>query len=225
MSRNLLHIPIVTAVALLAAAGHAAPQDFRTAIGYGGGAVAITPLNAGGQATQELRFEPGWIVAAHLEHRFGSGWLGLRAQGAYTQRPLAIADSTLGINIWFADAEFVLRPFGAGSARGVSPFVSLGGGLIKYGLGRGSAVDIAEANARYDGASEHRWAAVLGLGLDVGPVLEIQETPLGLRLEVGDHIALDSPFEPISGPRFSPVHNLRVTLSVVSLVGDVGGAP
>ncbi|HEX7090414.1 MAG TPA: hypothetical protein VF192_09765 [Longimicrobiales bacterium] len=225
MPRNLLHIPIVTAVALLAAVGEAASQDFRTAIGYGGGAVAITPLNAGGQGSEELRFEPGWIIAAHIEHRFGNGWLGLRAQGAYTQRPLAIADSTLAINVWFADAEFVLRPFGAGSARGVSPFVSLGAGLIKYGFGRGRPVEIVQANARYDGASEHRWAAVLGLGLDMGPVLEIQETPLGLRLEVGDHIALDSPFEPISGPRFSPVHNMRATLSVVSLVGGVGGAP
>jgi len=225
MPRSYLRTSLVTAAALLAAAGDAAPQDFRTAIGYGGGAVAITPLNAGGQGAQELRFEPGWIVAAHIEHRFGIGWLGLRAHGAYTQRPLAIADSTLGINVWFADAEFVLRPFGAGGARGVSPFLTLGAGAIRYGLGRGRAVEIVEANARYDGASENRWAAVVGLGLDIGPVLELQETPLGLRLEVGDHIALDSPFKPISGPRFSPVHNVRVTLSLVSLIGDVGGPP
>jgi hypothetical protein len=225
MRRNAIRISIMTTAALLAAAGDAAPQDFRTAIGYGGGAVTITPLNAGGQGTGELRFEPGWIVAAHIEHRFGIGWLGLRAHGAYTQRPLAIGDNTLRIDVWLGDAELVLRPFGAGGSRGISPFVTAGAGAVRYALGRGRTVDIVEANARYDGASENRWAAVVGLGLDLGPVLELQETPLGLRLEVGDHIALDSPFKPISGPRFSPVHNVRVTLSLVSLIGDLGGAP
>lgn len=213
------------ALAVLAMAGDASAQAFRTAVGYGGGGVLITPLNAGaGDAPRELRFQPGWIMGGEFEHRVGSGWLGLRAHGAYTQRPFELADRTLAINVWLADAGVVLRPFAPGS-RGVAPFLSAGGGLVVYRFGRGAPVDIEDAMARYPGESELQWAGVAGVGLDIGPVFEIQETPLGLRLEIADHLALRSPFVPLAGGRFDPVHNVRITLSLVSMVGELPGVP
>ncbi len=215
-------ILLAPALAVLVVVGEASPQAYRTAVGYGGGGVFVTPLNAGASGgAEELRLEAGWIMGAELEHRVGSGWLGLRLHGAYTQRPFALEGRTLGINMWLVDAGIVLRPSSPGRERGVSPFLGVGGGLVTYRFGRGSPVEIEEANARYPGDNERQWAGVVGVGLDLGPVLEIQETPLGLRLEVADHVAFRSPFDPISGERFDPVHNVRVTLSLVSMVGEL----
>jgi len=217
-----IRIALVVALAVLAGASDASPQAYRTAVGYGGGGLLVTPLNAGaGAAPQELRLEAGWIMGAELEHRLGNGLLGLRLHGAYTQRPFEVEDRTLGINMWLADAGIVLRPIAPGGERGVSPFLSVGGGVVTYRFGRGAPVDIEAANARYPGDNERQWTGVVGLGLDLGPLFELQETPLGFRLEVADHVAFRSPFEPISGERFSPVHNVRVTLSLVSMVGEL----
>jgi hypothetical protein len=35
---------------------------------------------------------------------------------------------------------------------------------------------------------------------------------VGIRVEVVDHVALRSPFEPLSGGDFSPIHNVRLVL-------------
>lgn len=217
-----IRIPFAAVLALLATVAHAEAQQFRTAVGYGGGGVYVTPLNAGGDGpSDELLLDAGWITSAEIEHRVGSGWLGLRAHGGYTQRPFALEDRTLGINVWLADVGLVLRPFGPGPMRGISPFLSAGGGVVFYRFGRGDAVDLAAANARYPGDNERQWAAVAGVGIDVGPALDIQETPLGFRIEVADHIALQSPFDPIAGSPFAPVHNLRITVSLISMIGEL----
>src|SRR5690606_12833773 len=90
-------ILLAPALAVLVVVGEASPQAYRTAVGYGGGGVFVTPLNAGASGgAEELRLEAGWIMGAELEHRVGSGWLGLRLHGAYTQRPFALEGRTLG---------------------------------------------------------------------------------------------------------------------------------
>ncbi|CAN5347428.1 hypothetical protein BH20GEM2_BH20GEM2_13350 [soil metagenome] len=50
--------------------------------------------------------------------------------------------------------------------------------------------------------------------------LSILGTPLGFRLEVADHVVLDSPFQALDGGDVGPIHNVRFTLSVLGLIYD-----
>jgi hypothetical protein len=47
--------------------------------------------------------------------------------------------------------------------------------------------------------------------------VRVAGTPLGLRFEVADHVALRSPFETLAGERPGPIHNVRVGVSLIGL--------
>ena len=160
-------------------------------------------------------------MGAELEHRVGSGWLGLRLHGAYTQRPFALEGRTLGINMWLVDAGIVLRLSSPGRSAACPPSSAWGAGWSRTGSGvdrrwrsrRPTPATRATTNASGRASSESAWTWARSS--------RIQETPLGLRLQVVDDVAFRSPFDPISGERFDPVHNVRVTLSLVSMVGEL----
>jgi hypothetical protein len=113
----------------------------------------------------------------------------------------------------------VVRPLSLSEVGMISPFLTVGGGFIHYGLGRtGRPVVIDEANAFYPGDDERQWMGMAGAGIDiVPPGFRFADTPIGVRLEVADHMAFRSPFETLEGARLGPIHNLRFGVSLIGL--------
>src|SRR5690606_10295422 len=73
-----------------------------------------------------------------------------------------------------------------------------------------------------DGNSETVFQTPIGLGLDILPGWSWGNVGFGLRLEVVDHIAWDSPAEPLfGGDDFDPVHNVRFTAGLLTTFGRI----
>jgi hypothetical protein len=104
------------------------------------------------------------------------------------------------------------------AGRGVAPFVGIGGGVASYGLGTGGAVVLPGEEAQYPGDTDRRLTVNAAFGIDILPSMSVFGTPSGFRLEVIDQVALRSPFVQLDGGAFDPVHNVRVSLSLVGLV-------
>jgi hypothetical protein len=215
--RSLARLALGTTLLLLAAAP-AAAQQYNTAAGYGAGAISFGAFNPGTGAA-ELALQSGWVVNLFGEGYGGRGHTGLRGNVAFTQRPLEFAGDTRNISTWIADAGVVLRPLPLAETGTVSPFVTVGGGIVSYGLGRtGRPVVIGESDVFYPGDDERQWMATAGAGIDILPGgIRFAGTPLGLRLDVSDYVVLRSPFETFDGERPGPIHNLRFGISLVGL--------
>ncbi|HEU0078118.1 MAG TPA: hypothetical protein VFQ76_10745 [Longimicrobiaceae bacterium] len=207
-------IAAALAAALLAAPA-ARAQDYSGAIGYGGGGIWFGDFNERGPS---LALQSGWLAAAHAEQYMGSGRIGARLGAAFTQRPFDAAGLARDINTWLFDASLLLRPLPVDRRRSVVPFLSVGAGLVSYGFGQGRPVVFEESGAVYPGDSDRRWTVGGGVGLDFVPRFSLFGTPLGVRLEAADQVALESPFESPDGDALGPVHNVRVTLGLVGLV-------
>jgi hypothetical protein len=212
--RSIVHqaIFVVAALLCLLAAAPARAQDHDGSIGYGGGGIWFGDFDDRGT----LALDPGWLVDAHAERWYLSR-LGVRVHGAFTQRPLQTPQDTREIRTWLLDAGVVLRLLPARPGRAVAPFLSLGGGVVSYELGRGTRLAIEE-DLVYPGDTNRQLAGVAGLGIDFLPRWSLLDTRLGVRLEVADHVVLKSPFESAAGESFGPIHNLRLTLSLLGLV-------
>ena len=116
-------VRLALAAALVAAAPVAA-QDYRFGAGWNAGGAWFSPLNAGavaagGGAASDLTFDPGWIVGLQFEQWFGSGRLGLRLNGALTERPFTAPAEKRDISLWLADADVLLRLLPAEGVIGV----------------------------------------------------------------------------------------------------------
>jgi hypothetical protein len=203
---------------LLWAAAPAAAQRYDVLGGYGVGTMRFGAFNPGVDAA-ELALQPGLVVNLFGEGYSGRGHVGGRLNVAFSQRPLVFADESRDISTWIVDAGLVLRPLPLSEAGALSPFVTVGGGFISYGLGRtGRPVVIGDAEVRYPGDDEGQWMGMFGAGVDVTPPgLRLGGTPLGVRLEVADHVALRSPFETLEGARLGSIHNVRFGVSLVGL--------
>lgn len=203
------------ALAALLAAAPLAAQDYSGAVGYGGGFISFSDFNDSGAA---LALDAGWLAVAHAEQYMGNGRLGARLGAAFTQRPFPVAGDARDINTWLFDASLLVRPLPVSRGRGVVPFLSLGAGVVSYGFGDGRPVVFEGSNAVYPGDTDRQLTVVGGLGIDVVPGRSVWGTPLGVRLEAADHVALESPFRTPGGDRLGPVHNVRVTLGLIGLV-------
>jgi hypothetical protein len=209
---------LLLASLLLPAASAALAQDHDTAAGYGAGFLSPGRLNPGAGGT-DLALDAGWVLTAFGEtwHAAG-GRVGARLNGAFTQRPLQVAGESRDISTWMADASLLLRLLPPREGRVVAPFVSGGAGIIHYGLGRGVPSPFPDEGVLYPGDAERQVTLVGGAGLDVVPGgFRAFGTPLGVRLEVADHVALRSPFRTLDGGRLGPIHNLRFGVSLVGL--------
>jgi hypothetical protein len=207
----------LTVALLLVSAVAATPavaQDYDGAAGYGIGAIWFSDFNAGGTGAP-LRLDPGWVAHAHVEQWYGTGRVGARASGAFTRRPLPMVDHTRQIETWFLGADLLGRFAAPHPARQVAPFLALGAGLARYGLGEGPPIVFVPESARYPGAAPRRLTLNLGLGVDLMPDWTLFDTPIGVRAEVMDQVALRSPFAPLEGGRFDPLHNVRLSLGVL----------
>lgn len=201
--------------AALLGAGAAGAQDYTGAIGYGGGGIWFGDFNESGAS---LALESGWLAAAQAEQYLGGGRVGARLGAAFTQRPFNAAGDARDINTWLFDASLLLRPLPVRRERGFVPFVSLGAGVVSYGFGEGRPVVFEGSDAVYPGDTDRQLTVVGGVGMDFVPRLAVFGTPLGVRLEAADHVALESPFRDAGGGTLGPVHNVRVTLGLVGLV-------
>jgi hypothetical protein len=209
---------IATAASLLLLlAAPAAAQRFNTAAGYGGGFMHFGAFNPDADEASELALKNGWVVNLFGEGLSNGGHAGLKVNAAFTRRPLDFAGDKRNISTWMADASVVLRPMALRPDRAVSPWVSAGGGFINYGLGRkGRIVVVPGANVLYPGDDESQWTVVGGAGLDfVLGRTRLWGTPLGLRLEVADHIVPRSPFRSLDDKELGPIHNVRFGASLV----------
>jgi hypothetical protein len=202
---------------LLVLAGMALPtlgsaQAHDASVGYGGGGVWFGSF----ADADDLALDPGWIVNAHAEHWLGGRRFGLRAQVAYTQRPFATPFETRDIDSWLAGADLLVRFLPVRPGRSASPYVGAGAGMVRYELGRGPPIVVAE-DVVYPGNDERRFAVTAALGLDLLPGWNLFDTPIGVRLELTDHVALTSPLESMGGRRFGPVHNVRLSLGLLGV--------
>lgn len=181
-------------IAALTVATPATAQEHAVAAGYGAGFIQPGAFNPGVAGT-DLSMDAGWVITI-----FGEGWhiadgrVGARLNGAFTRRPLQLGEESRDIAMLAADASIVGRLLPATPDNTMAPFVSVGGGIVRYGLGRGVPLQFPESGVVYPGESEIRWALVGGAGVDIMPAgFRISDTPLGIRIEVANHMVLRSP--------------------------------
>lgn len=148
------------------------------------------------------------------------------------------------VNTWLIDGDLMIRILRPERNRVWAPFVSLGAGVAIYNPAGSAPLLIFPANAAFgdfdfvgvdidndgivedfiletgDGNSETKFVTAFGLGTDILPGWSLGNIGIGIRLEVADHIAWDSPAEPIFGDDdFDPVHNVRFTAGVLTTFG------
>lgn len=148
------------------------------------------------------------------------------------------------VNTWLLDGDVMVRILTPRRERTWAPFVSLGAGVVIYNPAGDGAVVVPPANAvigdvtvtgiDLDGDGDvddlvflgggdnnkTQFATPIGLGTDVLPGWNLGNIGIGLRFELVDHIAWDSPADPILGTDdFDPVHNVRLTAGVMGLFG------
>lgn len=198
--------------ALVCTASTARAQDYRFGAHWNVGGSYFTPLNSGGNADLDLELDPGWIAGLQFEQWLGSGRIGWRLNGALSQRPLSVPGENRNIALWLADIDLLARFMPADPDRTFNMFVSAGVGAIQYRLGKGEFLDFVNADAAYNGNDDARFVAAGGLGADFLTSWEWDGDPVGIRVEVVDHVAFRSPFEPLSGGDFSPIHNVRLVV-------------
>lgn len=200
------------AVTVVAATGRAAAQDHRYAAGWNVGGSYFTAMNAGGEATTDIALDPGWFAGLQFEKWVGGGRVGWRLNGGLTRRPLPMAGGNRVVGLWLASFDLMARMLPASPHRSFNLFVSAGPGAIQYLLGNDPFLASDETDASYPGGDAVRFTAAGGIGLDFITGWRWDGDPVGIRFEVADHVALSSPFEPVSGDDFSSVHNVRFVI-------------
>ena len=196
-----------------AAATEVAAQDYRFAASYNAGGLWFTPLNAGAGDAPDLKFHLGWIMGLQFEQWLGSGRTGWRLNGALSERPIDLPGGvSRDVGMWFTDFDLLLRLMPATPERRLNATVSLGAGLGRYKFGKGDPLFLTSANASYDGDDGVFFVGTGGLSVDMLTGWRWDGDPVGIRVEVVDHMALESPFQPIGGGDFSPVHNVRFVI-------------
>jgi hypothetical protein len=210
MRRSALTIAVVTAGFLVS--GPVQAQDYRFGASWNVGGSYFTPMNSGGAGNADLELDPGWILGLQFEQWLGSGRFGWRLNAAFSQRPLTVPGDKRDIGVWLGDIDVLARFLPAEPDRNFNIFVSLGAGAIQYRLGDGELLDYLSADAVYDGDDSPLFMAAGGLGADFLTGWLWDGDPVGLRIEIVDHVAFRSPFEPLSGGDFSPIHNVRLVI-------------
>lgn len=214
MSRHPL--PLLAALTALLLSSPLSAQDYAGAVGYGGGGAWFGDFNRG---SPSLALDAGWLATAQAEHwTMWDGRLGLRGTASFTQRPFDTPGDVRDINTWLFDASLLLRPLPVEAGRRVAPFLGVGGGMVSYGFGEGPPVLIEGTDAVYPGDTDRRASVVGSLGVDVFPGFSLLGTRLGIRAEVSDHVAVESPFRRAEGDTFGPVHNVRASVLLIGLV-------
>lgn len=212
----LLRAAAVAAFLLPLAAMPTSAQNYRGAFGIYGGGSWFSDLNSGADdftvtqlqqidingfpffqvidletfAFGDLSLKSGWIAGTQAEYWFGNGRVGLRLNGAYTERPFeldfnedffidgdGIIDGDVidgfdfdfeeefgDVNVWYGDLDLMVRLLRPERTRKFAPFVSLGGGFVLYDPA-GNGTVVIPANAEI-GNRATRFALVPSIGFD-----------------------------------------------------------
>jgi len=147
------------------------------------------------------------------------------------------------VNTWLIDGDVLFRILTPSRNRVWAPFINIGAGVAIYAPAGSSTLAIAPANAIFgDGSvsfvtapndsatlivasggdnNRTKFVNVFGLGADILPGWRLGGIGgIGIRLEVADHIAWNSPADPIiGGDGYSAIHNLRFTAGVMGTFG------
>jgi hypothetical protein len=221
-------VPLVMALfvswATVAAPEPALAQGPQYGTGLLFGAGHIGPLNPdaasfGEGDAQEILPATGPLVAIHVDRWYGvRRRFGIRVQFAFQQPRFEWTTSEPRSDVYSGDLSVLLRA--APSVNSVIlPYVAGGFGGIWYDLDRLVGSHMPEADAYYDQSSRVRPAGIVAFGLDLPSPWEWGRQPLRIRMEVADHVALDSPFRRISnGARYGPIHHIRFTVGLHSVV-------
>jgi hypothetical protein len=191
--------------------------------------------------TTELALDNKAALGGGLEWWFGSSRrVGLRADMTHTDTPFQIEfdnnadpdsdaaqdelDEFGTVDTWFANASLMIRLLGTSPERRFAPFISLGGGMVRWDTENDAVTDLrlepVDAQIYHEAQSE---GAVFGsIGTD------IFFTPsVALRLEAKDYFNLDSPYLMLSTLGSDPdhhggTHNILWTAGLQFMFG--GGA-
>jgi hypothetical protein len=188
------------------------------------GASHIGPLNPdaawlGEEDSREILPTTGPLVAIHIDRWYGiRRRLGVRVQAAFQQVSFEWTTSKLRANVYSGDLSVLLRSAPSASSV-ILPYLAGGVGGIWYDLDRLLDSHMPEADAYYNQNSGIRPAGVVAFGMDLPSPWEWGRQPLRIRMEVADHVALDSPFRRISDDvRHGLIHHIRFTVGVHSVV-------
>jgi len=192
----------------------------------------------------DLDLDNRGAMGGGLEWWFGSRRVGLRADATYTKSPFQLEfdnedTGTTGdeaqaeldqfgkVNTWLANANLMIRLLSPTPERRFAPFVSVGGGLIRWDTKNESVQDLrlseADVQIYRDAQSE---AAVFGsIGTDI-----LLSQSVALRLEAQDYYNPDSPYLMLSTLDSSRDHhkggnNLLWTAGLTFLFGGNNEEP
>jgi hypothetical protein len=208
MSNVLKSLTLAAALAG-AFAAPAAAQQKSWGFGLHGSWQSSGELAEAEPSDTDLKLEDGWTVGGGLEWWFGSRRVGLRLDGAYTQRPwmlefgedsgfpqderdeaTASLDQFGELDTWFADASLMLRLLQPTVDRRFAPFVSVGTGLIHWDHeGENADLELDAADAYIYGEDQTEWALTGSIGTDI-----FFTESVALRLEAKDYWNSDSPY-------------------------------
>jgi len=145
-------------------------------------------------------------VGGGLEWWFGSRRVGLRADGTYTKSPLHLEfdnTSTTGdqaqasldqfgkVGTWLANANLMIRLLSPTPERRFAPFVSVGGGLVRWDTNNDNVQDlrIPEADVQIYRDAQSEGAVFGSIGTDF-----LLTHSVALRLEAQDYYNPGSPY-------------------------------
>jgi len=209
----------------LLGAGFALPQAadaqfHRYAAGFTVGGSHVTDLNPDAPA-EALALAPGAgaVFGLHADRWYGSmGRLGIRYQAAYQQPTFDWRPGERRISALSGDVAGIFRLIAPSDDARALPYLAAGAGGIWYDLGTGDPTSFEEAAAYHDGGSRVLPVVLLAAGLDVDIPWDWQGSPVRVRAEIADHVALGSPIRQLSdGSRYGAVHHVRFSIGLHSV--------
>jgi hypothetical protein len=192
----------------------------------------------------ELQPDNSASIGGNVEAWLADGWLGLRGDVWYTTAPWIIdvdgqvdggEDTDEGqvsledlgdLAIWMADADVMVRILRPWPGRAVAPFVSVGGGFMRWDQDDADLEDeyellIAETDAKIVGDSQTEPAVTGSIGTDL-----FWDDRVALRLEAKDYWNPNSPYLRLSrgdeDRHHEGAHNIVYSAGLTFLFGGGG---
>lgn len=170
-------------------------------------------LGEGAPNDMDLKLDDGMALGGGLEWWFGARRFGLRADASYTDQPYElqsgeheptwITNTSQGsgttvsglpqlgnVDTWFADASLMLRLLRPTVDNKFAPFLSLGGGFIRWDHeDEANGAFVNEADTYIQGNAQAEWVLSGGIGADF-----FLTDNLALRFELKDYWNASSPY-------------------------------
>jgi hypothetical protein len=199
-------------------------QEYRSGVGWFGGAAYSTSLNSGVPVDAEDML-PGlsWTAGGHYDYWLGGGRFGVRFQGAWQRHTIPWNQGDRNVSMISGDIDVTVRLTSPEPGRTVTPYLLLGGGFVRWALGSGAPTSYPQGGVSYGGSEEFQPVAVGGLGFDFRTPITWGDQPLVVRLEGRDHVQFRSPFDAIdpSVGDLGMVHNISITLGLYTGIGGL----